>query len=380
MFKPDSVGTAMPLLVLSLVCWGSWGNTSKLAGNFPFPFFYTCYAISCFTTCTVLGLVFGNEDYFPSHQGDKEDFVGNLKLASMEHILAALGAGTVFNVANVLLVVAIELAGLSMAFPVGIGTSLAMGTILTWVVQPGETDVLLLFVGVGLALVAVCAMALSHHIKESSAGAPGSQIDNFEELLADKPEGYTQSKGGMSSMQRLLLLCVVSGVLMGSWSPLSAASTKSDVGLNAYTCMFYFSLAALVTTFPIMLVLMKKPYNREEPVAMSEFFGHGCAPLYAALGGAIWALGTVVNLVSGEQVSFAVSYSIGQSAPMVAAFWGVCVFKEFKGAPTMSWALMGAMFLFYIGAITCIALSAGSDSDSSGGTNSTNTTNTTFFV
>ena len=69
-----------------------------------------------------------------------------------------------------------------------------------------------------------------------------------------------------------------------------------------------------------------------------------------------------------------------QSAPMVAAFWGVCVFKEFKGAPAMSWALMGAMFLFYIGTITCIAWSARIDSESSGGTSSTNTTNTTFSV
>ena len=65
-----------------------------------------------------------------------------------------------------------------------------------------------------------------------------------------------------------------------------------------------------------------------------------------------------MNLVSSAKVSLAVSYSMGQSAPMVAAMWGLFVFGEFEGAPLSSFILMAFMFLFYFGAIACIAMSS----------------------
>jgi glucose uptake protein len=69
------------------------------------------------------------------------------------------------------------------------------------------------------------------------------------------------------------------------------------------------------------------------------------------LGGAIWTLGTASNLLAGSSVGFAVSYAIGQSAPLVASLRGIFVWKEFAGAGRTATRALTAMFLFYIAAI-----------------------------
>jgi glucose uptake protein len=73
------------------------------------------------------------------------------------------------------------------------------------------------------------------------------------------------------------------------------------------------------------------------------------------LGGAIWATGTVFNLVAANFTGVAISYSIGQSAPMVAALWGIFVWKEFAGANQRAKAFLALMFIFYFLAILLIA-------------------------
>jgi len=372
MFKPDSNAAAMPLLLLSLVCWGSWANVEKLCSrNFPFVSFYLCYSLSCFLTTVCLGLTFGNEALFASNAGDKEDFIKNFSSASYSHMFLGLASGVVFNVANVLLVIGIKLVGLSISFPVGIGLSLVLGTLLSYVISPSGTDEGLLFVGVALAFLAVCSMALSYHYKGKGAEEavnvasedhtqchPKSQEAKYASLLEDAPS--TSHEPAKQSFATVIVMLVSCGVLMGAWPPLATVAMKGDEGLNPYDHAFFFTLAASVTTVPIMYYLMKNPFDGTGPIAVTDLFTgeHGYSAFWASCGGFAWTLGTVVNLVSSSQVSEAVAYSIGQSAPMVAAGWGIFVFGEFKGAPMASWLCMIAMVVCYSGAIACIALSA----------------------
>lgn len=361
MYKPDDFQTALPLVILSLVCWGSWANVNKFS-TLPFPFFYAYYALSLLASTTLFGLILGNETLFPSHQGDKEDFIGNiLHIADWEHIWLGLASGTVFNAANVLLVIGIELVGLSIAFPIGIGLSLVMGTVLTWLIEPASTDATLLFVGVLLAFTAVCCMALSYHFKGAAEAEEGSSGDPAKYEAMGDIEGDAGSRLARASVftfQQLLGLLVLCGVLMGSWAPLAQAAMEGANGLNSYTQAFFFTVASAVTSIPAVLFLMKNSFDGSGPVTWTDASGHGWSALWAVFGGFIWTSGTVINLVSSSQVSLAVSYSIGQSAPMVAACWGIFVWREFDGAPRASWVLLGLMFAFYFAAISCIAVSS----------------------
>ena len=187
------------------------------------------------------------------------------------------------------------MAGLAVAFPVAIGTALVLGTVLTyWVQRAGDPT--MLTIGVLLALVAIVADSLA-----------------YRELAA----GELQISG------RSIRVCLVAGVLMGIWSPFTAASMAPGPGqLTPYTSTVFFTLAALLSTIPFNLYFMHKPLIGE-PIALCGYFEGGWKWHWLGIiGGFVWCLGTAFNLIAGRATGFAAAYAIGQSAPMVAAFWG----------------------------------------------------------
>jgi len=246
-----------------------------------------------------------------------------------------------------------------------------MGTVLTYLIEPASTNATLLFIGVLLAFLAVCCMAASYHCKER-LGSEKNAAAKYESMIyeeAGRPRrGSAESRAALAPVggsqagglrfSQLISMLVLCGVLMGSWAPLAQAAMKGDHALNPYSHAFFFTVATAVTSIPAVCFLMQNSFDGSGPVTWEDATGHGRSALWAVFGGFIWTTGTVVNLVSSSEVSLAVSYSIGQSAPMVAALWGVCVWKEFEGAPTASWVYMGLMFALYFAAISCIALSS----------------------
>ena len=322
MFIPESSGLALLLMILCACCWGSWANTYKLTRGVRFELFYWDYAIGIFVMAVILAFTLG------SSRGGPDAFLANLEAAGGRRILLAMLGGAVFNIANLLLVAAIAMAGLAVAFPVSIGTALVLGTILTYLVQRSGNP-LLLFLGVAMALAAIIADALAY--KEVGSG----------KLLVEK---------------KSLVVCIVSGLLMGSWSPFTAASMAEGAGqLTPYTSIVFFTLGALASTFLFNTYFMKKPLVGE-PVTFRGYFEGGASwHLLGLVGGFIWSLGTAFNLIAGRAVGFAAAYAIGQSSPMVAALWGIFVWKEFAAASPKAKRYLALMFLFYIGAIGVIA-------------------------
>ena len=303
---------AFGLMMLSMVCWGSWANTYKLSGQVRFELFYWDYAIGLAAAAVLLAFRFD--------------------AASIEHAAAgavwqAAAAGTVFNLANMLLVAAISVAGLAVAFPVGIGTALIAGTALTYTVDR-KGDLSYIVVGVLLAALAVgcCALAYKHQAR------------------------------GLKVTRRGVLLCMASGILMASWSPLAASSMKGTSGaLAPFGSLMVFALAALLSTVPFNLYFMGRPLNGL-PLRMRTYAQ--VAPrvhLLGLIGGAIWTIGTASNLVAGRAVGFAISYAIGQSAPLVASLWGIFVWREFAGAGHKVVRALLAMYVFYVAAIVVLA-------------------------
>lgn len=251
-------------------------------------------------------------------------------------LYAALG-GFVFNIANVLLIAAIEMVGLAIAFPLAIGIALVEGTVMSYLIHPSG-DAKLLFAGVGMALLAVILIGLAY---------------------------AARGVGGIVATRKGIIVCLVSGVLMGSWAPLlekaltgtgASAGLAVPVGaLSPYTAAVFMTLGAFLCCFVFNPILMRRPLIGA-PVSMA---GYVAAPksyhLLGLLGGIIWGTGTVFNLVAGGKVGLPISYAIGQASPMVATLWGVFVWKEFRGANTRAKAYLAAMFAAYVLALVLIA-------------------------
>ncbi len=325
MFTPPSLTIALLMMITSAICWGSWANTFKGVKNYRFELFYWDYAIGIFLISLVLAFTMGSSGH------DSSSFLNNIKSADTSNIVSTLVGGAIFNLANLLLVAAIDMAGLAVAFPVSIGIALVVGVVLNFILQPKGSG-LLLAGGVACAFVAV--------------------------VLDGKAYGSLASSG-RSVSKKSIVTCIVSGVLMGLWSPFTTYGTTRGNALTPYSSVVFLTLGALLSCFVWNLYFMKKPLAGE-PVGFGGFFtapasGH----LLGLLGGVIWGTGTVFNVVAGKATTFAISYAIGQSAPMVAALWGVLAWKEFAGSGTKAKLYLCLMFAFYGLAILLVARANG---------------------
>jgi glucose uptake protein len=328
MFLPETYQAALFLMLLSMLCWGSWANTLKLCPRFRFQLFYWDYAIGLMLGAVVLGLTAG------SSGKTGLPFLADIVQSPLHAALWAAAGGMVFNVANLLLVAAIDVAGLAVAFPVGIGLALIVGSVSSYLVSPAANPVLL-FGGVALVALAIVTDAAAYRKREASAKA-------------------TTTRG--------IVLSLIAGLLMGSFYPLVAHAMKGAPATPApgpYAISFFFAVGVLLSTVPANLLLMAKPLDGKPPVVGADYWR---APLgwhvAGVLGGAVWCTGAVANFVASgaHLVGPAVSYSIGQGATMISACWGVFVWHEFAGAPRSARLLLGLMFLFFALGLTAVAL------------------------
>ncbi len=321
MFVPETFGLAMVMMVMSAVCWGSWANTYKLTKGYRFELFYWDYAVGIFLVSLLYAFTLG------STGGNGEGFLANLAAADRGNLVSAMIGGLIFNVANLLLVAGIEMAGLAVAFPVSIGIAMVVGVIMSYALQP-RGDALLLGLGVALAIVAV--------------------------IMDGKAYGRLAT-AGKAVDRRSIIVCVISGLLMGSFAPFVTRALTAGHPLTPYSIAVFFTLAAFLCCFVVNVYFMKKPLVGT-PVDFSGFFAARPADhALGLLGGAIWGTGTVFNFVAASLTGVAISYAIGQAAPMVAALWGVFVWREFAGADAKAKTYLALMFLFYVLALVAIA-------------------------
>jgi glucose uptake protein len=326
MFTPHSLGIALLMMITSAICWGSWANTYKGVKNYRFELFYWDYAIGIFLISLILAFTMGN-----TSPDDPNSFINNVRSADVSNIVSTMVGGAIFNLANLLLVAAIDMAGLAIAFPVSIGIALVVGVVLSYALQPRGNGVLLA-VGVVCAVIAV--------------------------IMDGKAYG-SLGGAGRSSSKKSIIVCIVSGVLMGLWAPFVAHAMTQGHTLGPYSIAVFLTLGALLSCSVWNVYFMKKPLVGE-PVNFSGFFrGPASGHMLGLFGGVIWGTGMVFNLVAANFTGVAISYAIGQSAPMVAALWGVLAWKEFAGAGSRAKVYLGLMFVFYGLAILLVAKANG---------------------
>jgi glucose uptake protein len=318
----ESFTVAVALLFITMLCWGSWANTQKLATKkWPFQLFYWDYVIGIVLLTLVIGLTLGSF-------GDQgRPFIQDMMQANSNALLSAFIGGVIFNLANILLVAAIDIAGMAVAFPIGIGLALVIGVIVNYIKYP-LGDPLLLFIGVFLIVIAIIIDAKAYK--------------NITEKTSK-----VSSKG--------IILSLVAGVLMGFFfrfvaDSMSGNFSEPEVGkMTPYSAVFIFSIGIFISNFIWNSIVMAKPFSGPS-VSYKDYFTKGNLKLHAIgwLGGIIWAIGMSLSLIASEQAGFAISYGLGQGATMIAAIWGVFVWKEFAGANPKTKKLINLMFLFFI--------------------------------
>jgi glucose uptake protein len=322
MFIVPTYAIAVGFCVVTMICWGSWANTQKLASkSWSFQLFYWDYTIGVVLLSVLFGLTLG------SMGAEGRGFIPDLQQASSSALTSAFVGGVVFNIANLLVVAAIDIAGMAVAFPVGIGIALVLGVLVNYFAVPVGNPVLL-FAGVGLVTVAIVLDALAYRGMSS-----GKQ--------------QTPTKG--------IVLSIAGGVLMGFFYRFVAASMSLDfanpeVGqMTPYAAVFVFAVGVLASNFLWNTIFMYRPF-KGDPVSYGDYWRQGNARLHlvGVLGGVIWCIGMSFNILASEQAGYAISYGLGQGATMVAAFWGVVIWKEFEGAPASSQKLLRWMFLSFL--------------------------------
>jgi len=325
MFIVESYGLAVVMCVITMLCWGSWANTQKLASKeWRFQLFYWDYAIGVLLLALLLAFTMG------SMGSGGRGFVADLQQADAKWLGSAFLGGVIFNLSNILLVAAIDIAGLAVAFPVGVGLALVLGVITTYLAtQQGNAPMLALGVaGVAIAIV----------------------LDG----LAYK----RLASGGQKTPTKGIVISVAAGLLMGwFYSFVAQAMGKIDPltqmlepgKLSPYTAIVLFSAGLLLSNFIWNSIMMVKPLSGE-PVAFGDYFSKGNARLHliGILGGVIWNIGMSFSIIASTKAGAALAYGLGQGATMIGAFWGVFIWKEFKGAPPGTNKYLGAMFVFYL--------------------------------
>lgn len=318
----NSYLTAVILLFITMICWGSWANTQKLVSKgWSFQLFYWDYTIGVVLMSLLFAITMG------SFGTEGRSFLLDISQGTIENFLSAFIGGVVFNIANLLLVAAIDIAGMAVAFPIGIGIALVWGVVVNYMYDPVGNPVIL-FVGVGLVVIAIVIDALAYKRLPSQSGA-------------------TSTKG--------ILISVVAGIAMGFFYRFVAASmtenfAEPEIGrLTPYTAVFIFSVGIFISNFLWNTIFMYKPL-KGSPVSYIDYFSLGTSKLHliGILGGAIWCIGMSFSILASEQAGFAISYGLGQGATMVAAAWGVYIWKEFKDADPNTKRLIPFMFLSFI--------------------------------
>ncbi|MFC2090313.1 GRP family sugar transporter [Bacteroidota bacterium] len=326
----ESYPVAVILCLITMLCWGSWANTQKMASRkWAFQLFYWDYSLGVLLLALLMAFTMGSV-------GDEgRGFLADLGQADGNSIGSALLGGIVFNIANLLIVVAIDIAGMAVAFPVGIGLALVIGVFVNYLAKP-TGDPIILFIGVALVVLAIVINAIAYRRK---------------------------SAGGSAGVRRGLLIAILGGVLMSFFYYLVANSMAGDFAtpeagkMTPYTASVVFAAGLLLSNFLWNTFFMYRPVSGER-ATYSDYFKKGDTRLHliGILGGVIWSLGFTLNIIASGQAGPAISYGLGQGATLVAALWGVFIWKEFKGAPKNTNLLLTGMFLFFVAGLGLIII------------------------
>ena len=332
MFIVNSYVLSVVLCFITMICWGSWGNTQKLAAkSWRYELFYWDYVIGMVLFALLLGCTLG------SNGDEGRPFLTDLAQGNQASFLYVLLGGAIFNASNILLSASVSMAGMTVAFPLGVGIALVLGVVINYLGAPSG-DWKLLALGV---LCIVCAIVFN---------AKASALMN-------------KGKEQASHSRKGIMVAILAGVLMSLFyrfvvmgMDINNFISPAEGKFTPYGAIFIFSIGVLVSNLIFNSLVMRFPFVGE-PVGYGAYF-RGSLATHATgmLGGCIWCLGTGLSYIASGQAGPAISYALGQGAPMVAALWGIFVWKEFRGASRSVNTLLLTMFVAFLTGLALIII------------------------
>lgn len=320
MVTVETYALSVVLSVTTMICWGSWPVTQKLVSpTWRFELYYWDYVIGIIAVTLILGLTMG------TFGSTGNAFVADLKQADSKHMLSAALGGAIFNAANILFVAAIAFAGMAIAFSIGAGFGLVLGVTVNYLAIPDGSPYPL-FIGVLFIMLAICLSAVSNH-----------------RVSRNK---HVSTKG--------IALALLAGVLFGFFYRFIASAMYTDFHapetgkLGPYAATFCFGIGVLLSNFVFNTILMRKPLQGDALSFFAYFRGGLRNHLYGVFGGMIWGAGLVLSIISAGNLGFAISFGLGQGNALIAAIWGVFIWKEFRTAPKGTHTLLYWMFACYV--------------------------------
>jgi glucose uptake protein len=244
----------------------------------------------------------------------------------------------IFNLANMILMSAISVAGMAVAFPVGIGVATIVGITLAYAAKATGNPALL-SAGCVLLAAAVVAAALAYRFQS---------VLRHEELARAGKAASTRRPSSIKG----IVLALVSGLLMGSFFPLVDSARQSEIGLGPYAVAVVFAIGVFLSTFVFNVFLMNLPVEGEPLEVLDILKSTPKQHLLGLAGGALWCTGMVTSLAAGSaaaetHVGAVAGYLLARGFPLVAALWGVLLWKEFKGSDLRVKTLAVFMFLLF---------------------------------
>jgi glucose uptake protein len=271
----------------------------------------------------LIGLTFG------SFGTGGRSLIADLQQGNASSYEWALLGGVVFNLANILFMSAIDVAGMAVAYPIGIGIALVEGVLINYIAQPRGNPILI-FTGVGFIMTAIILDGLAYRNHQCRTSEPG-----------EIRKGVSLALGG--------------GILMGLFYYLVLRSVSPDFNdlvpgkFGPYAAVLIYSAGSLVSNLVFNRYLMSHPFKGAK-VTYSDYFRAGTMKYHAigALGGVINGIGVTASFVASKAASPAIAYGLGQGGTMIAAIWGVFVWKECKGATAATKWMIALMFVFFL--------------------------------
>jgi glucose uptake protein len=317
---------AVMLCILTMFCWGSWANTLKLEPRtYPFALFYWDQAVGYLLLPLLVGLTFGSF----GHEG--RNLLDDLRQGSLASYGWAIVGGIVFNLANMLFMAALD-------YPIAIGIALVEGVVINYIAQPSGQP-LLIFAGVALILAAIILDAMAYRNAQKGSANP-------------------------SELGKGITLAVIGGVLMGLFyflvqRSLSASfSTLAPGQFGPYAAVLVYCVGSFLSNLVFNTYLMQHP-TRGPRTTYADYFAGGTLRyhLIGALGGIINGVGVTSNMVASKAASPAIAYGLGQGGTMIAAVWGIFVWKELKGATRGTRIMLVCMFSFFLAGLVLLVTS-----------------------
>ena len=343
MILPQTYGLVLALMIFSLLCWGSWANTFKLAGKYRFELYYVDFAIGCLLIALVYAFTVGNLGF------DGFSLLDDLEHTMKRQWLFGFVGGVLFNLGNMLLMSAVSVGGLTVAFPTAIGTALILSSLIGFISRRAANG-MILFSGCLLIVFSIVAIAVAYNIMG---------VIRHEALARAGKARSTRRPTSVKSV----ILAIVAGLLLASFNPLAAKATEGDLGLGPYSTILLFAIGIFFSTLVLSVFFMNLPVEGE-PVEIGEYFR--ATPkqhCMGFLGGVLWCTGATALLVVGSplltaqaHLPAALNTALAGGYPLVAALWGLAAFKEFREGDARVKLSAAIMMILFAGGLTLLSL------------------------